>query len=85
MSAILQKLSSKGFVVLKLDRDDARSKRVGITDAGRTAHRAGAARLTTAMERDLAGFDSADLLRAGPAILALREHLDQRRNARDGL
>lgn len=85
MSAIITKLGRKGFVELRADTGDARSKRVYVTETGRAAHAAAEAQLNTAMVRELAGVDVAAILSAAPGIALLKSHMDERRNAVDGL
>jgi DNA-binding MarR family transcriptional regulator len=85
MTAIIAKLERKGFVELRADADDARSKRVYVTDAGRAAHAAAEGALGVAMARELAGIDMAALLTAAPGVALLKCHMDERRNGVDGL
>lgn len=85
MTAIITKLERKGFVELRADADDARSKRVYVTDAGRAAHAAAEGALGVAMARELAGIDVAALLTAAPGVALLKCHMDERRNGVDGL
>ncbi|MEK6540845.1 MAG: MarR family transcriptional regulator [Pseudomonadota bacterium] len=85
MTAIITKLERKGFVELCADADDARSKRVYVTEAGRAAHAAAEGALGVAMARELAGIDVAALLTAAPGVALLKAHMDERRNGVDGL
>ncbi|MEQ1688139.1 MAG: MarR family transcriptional regulator [Sphingopyxis sp.] len=85
MSAIIAKLERKGFVELRADSGDARSKRISVTDAGRAAHAAAEGALGAAMARELAGVDVAALLSAAPGIAHLKSHMDEARNGVDGL
>lgn len=85
MTAIITKLERRGYIVLRVDADDARSKRAYLTEAGRAAHAAAEGALNAAMARELAGADVAALLSAAPGIALLKNHMDERRNAADGL
>ena len=85
MTAIIAKLERKRWVEVRANADDARSKRVFVTAAGRNAHVAAEAKLFAAMAHELAGFDMRGVVAAVPAIDALKNHLDARRNAVDGL
>ncbi|MEQ1725534.1 MAG: helix-turn-helix domain-containing protein [Sphingopyxis sp.] len=85
MSAIIAKLARKGLVELRADADDARSKRVYVTGAGRAAHAAAEGALGVAMARELAGVDVAAILSAAPGIALLKGHMDEARNSVDGL
>lgn len=85
MTAIIAKLERKGYVELRADVDDARSKRLYVTHAGRAAHAAAEGALGVAMARELTGIDVAALLTAAPGVALLKAHMDERRNGIDGL
>jgi DNA-binding MarR family transcriptional regulator len=85
MTATIGRLTAKGFVRAEDDADDARSKRVRMTEAGRIAHGAARDRLATLQGELFAGVDVPALLTHADALTALRQHLDAQRNARDGL
>lgn len=85
MTATIGRLVAKGCVRVVEDANDARSKRVKLTDVGRTAHDAARARLEVMQQQLFAGFDVEGLLAHADAITALRQHLDAQRNVGDGL
>lgn len=85
MTAIVAKLEAKGYVQVTPGKTDRRQKFVTITAAGREARDAAAAR-TAPMLTDLLSEIDADRLKAlKPDLQYLREILDKRRNAKDGL
>jgi len=85
MTAIIAKLSAKGYVTVTPGEADKRQKFVHITKAGRAA-REDALKVAMPMaQKHLAGFGP-DRLRAILPILAeLRTYLDAARNVEDGL
>lgn len=79
MTNTLQKLEAKGFIRLEADAEDARSKHVLLTEAGRAARDASLAALAPElanMPAALAPEDAAALL---PALEQLRIWLDANR------
>lgn len=85
MTATIGRLVAKGYAEVKGDAIDARSKRVRMTAAGRAAHAAAGLKLAGLQDELFGGFDVAGLLMHADAIASLRAHLDEQRNARDGL
>jgi DNA-binding MarR family transcriptional regulator len=85
MTATVARLSAKGYVRTVADGDDGRSRRVLLTDAGRMAHGAGQERMARLLPEMLDGYDPARLLAQADVLAELRHHLDEQRNARDGL
>ena len=85
MTAILAKLDRKGFVEIVSNKDDRRQKIVTITDAGRAARARGLAAMAPLAEILMESQDMAELAKILPSLQALREFLDQERNAVDGL
>lgn len=79
MTNTLQRLEARGFIQIEADPDDARAKRVYLTEAGR-ARREQAVRDTvislTPVAKDM-GVMPADAL---PALAALRRALDHARD-----
>ncbi len=82
ITTTLQRLEVKGFVTSTPDATDGRSKRIGITDAGREAYK----QSIEAVEHDLATLEVAiggeTLSGILPPLIALRSFLDRRRNGR---
>ena len=79
MTNTLQKLESKGFIRVDPDPDDARSKRVFLTPAGRQAREASLKALAPELAHLPEGFPpalAADIL---PALQKLRIWLDTHR------
>lgn len=85
MTAILGKLERKGFVEIVSNKEDRRQKIVTITDAGRAARARGVSSMAPLAQIVLESQDVSDLAKILPALQALREFLDQERNAVDGL
>ena len=79
MTHSLRVLEARGFVSVKPNPDDARGKRVFLTEAGR-AFRADAIRRVSAMFADIITPEMAELLRRiHPDLTDLRKHLDANR------
>lgn len=79
MTSTLQKLESKGFIRIEPDTEDARSKRVFLTGAGRAAREASLAALgpdLAQMPEALPADEAGELL---PALEKLRAWLDANR------
>lgn len=79
MTSTLQRLEAKGFIQIEPDAEDARSKRVFLTDAGRAARSASLAALAPELARMpgvLAPEAVAELI---PALEQLRSWLDENR------
>jgi DNA-binding MarR family transcriptional regulator len=85
MTATIGRLATKGYAEVEGDANDARSKRVLMTAAGRAAHAAAGQKLAGLRDEQFGGFDVTGLLTHAEAIASLRAHLDEQRNARDGL
>lgn len=85
MTAIVAKLSTKGFVRVEASAQDRREKYVYVTEAGREARRAAIARLRPRLEAVVEGFGADRLREVLPILSAFRAYLDEERNTRDGL
>lgn len=85
MTAILGKLEQKGYVQIAGSADDRRRKIVTITSAGRTARSKGVKAIAPLARILLANHSLSDLEKILPSLQALREFLDEERNAVDGL
>ena len=85
MTATIGRLAAKGLARVEGDTDDGRSKRLRLTDAGRTAHSEARARLAMLQGELFEGYNVAELLNHADALAGLRVHLDAQRNVRDGL
>ncbi|MEM9938435.1 MAG: MarR family winged helix-turn-helix transcriptional regulator [Pseudomonadota bacterium] len=85
MTAILGKLSSKGYVEIIGSKEDRRRKLVSITADGRAARERGIAALA-GVARDLEDqIDVAELVKILPTLTLLRETLDAARSDEDDL
>ena len=80
MTAMLGKLSTKGFVAISPDASDGRRLRVHVTEAGRAAHRTAATMLGELVGATTAGLDYAALASVLPVLADLRAHLDALRD-----
>ena len=85
MTATIGRLAGKGLARVEDDAADGRSKRLRITDAGKTAHADARQRLASLQGELFGGYDIAALLDHADALADLRAHLDAQRNLRDGL
>ena len=85
MTAILAKLERKGFVEIAASKDDRRQKIVTLTEAGRSARGKGLQAMAPLADIVLESQDISDLEMILPKLQALREFLDQERNAVDGI
>ena len=85
MTAILAKLERKGYVEIVASTEDRRQKIVTITDAGRSARERGVQATAPLARILLEHQDATALADVLPTLQALREFLDQQRNAVDGL
>ena len=85
MTAILAKLDAKGFVTIRTGAKDRRRKFVRMTASGRAAHGEALSRIAPLMAERLAGFDLDKLVAILPALSELRAHMDEARNAADGI
>lgn len=85
MTAILSKLEAKGYVEIVGSKADRRRKIVTITDAGRAARQRGMQAMAPLAGLLLENQDIDALQKILPTLTALREFLDQERNAVDGL
>jgi DNA-binding MarR family transcriptional regulator len=79
MTNTLQKLEAKGFIRVDPDKDDARSKRVFLTPAGRSARDAALKALAPDLAELPAGFPPALAAEILPALERLRIWLDANR------
>lgn len=85
MTAILGKLQSKGYIEIVGSDADRRRKIVTITEAGRAARRRGMEAMAPLASLLIENQDLKALEKILPTLTALREFLDQERNAVDGL
>jgi len=85
MTAIVTKLSAKGFVRVEPGEKDRREKFVYLTDAGREVRADALARLTPRLQAVAIDFGVDRLQDILPVLQALRAYLDDERNERDGL
>ncbi len=85
MTAILGKLSAKGYIEIVSSEEDRRSKRVSITVAGKAARERGISAITPKIDEINAGFDVQQLAEMLPVLSALRAYLDTARDAEDDL
>ena len=85
MTAILSKLEAKGYVEIVGSKADRRRKIVTITDEGRAARQRGMQAMAPLAGLLLENQDIDALQKILPTLTALREFLDQERNAVDGL
>ncbi|MFN4024971.1 MAG: MarR family winged helix-turn-helix transcriptional regulator [Hyphomonas sp.] len=79
MTSTLQKLEAKGFVRIEQDTQDARSKRVFLTAAGRAAREASLSALGPDLARIARALSPADAAALLPALETLRIWLDTNR------
>lgn len=80
MTAMLGKLSGKGFVTISPDARDGRRLRVHVTGAGQAAHGAAAAKLADGVTAMTEGLDHEALSAMLPPLAQLRAHLDALRD-----
>lgn len=80
MSAMLAKLTAKGFVTLSADTDDARRQRVHVTAQGSAIYQAAAEALGQQVATATQGLDRDALAALTPALAYLRAHLDALRD-----
>lgn len=85
MTAILGKLSAKGYVEIVGSKEDRRRKLVTITANGRAARERGIAALATIGEDLQSKLNLQELTSILPSLTLLREVLDEARNAEDNL
>jgi DNA-binding MarR family transcriptional regulator len=81
MTNTLSGLEKRGFVEMRQNPDDGRSKRVWLTDAGRAARDAGIAALGQDFVTLARDFDVQKLVAIAPVLQDLREFLDANRLA----
>lgn len=79
MTSTLQRLEAKGFIRIEPDTEDARSKRVFLTDAGRAAREASLAGLGPDLARMPEALSSDEVGALLPALEKLRVWLDANR------
>lgn len=80
LSHTLSLLEARGWVDMRPNPEDGRSKRVWITEAGRVFHAEAIALLTPDMVELAAVFPVADIAALLPKLSALRAYLDQTRD-----
>lgn len=85
MTAILGKLERKGYVAIVGSAEDRRRKLVTLTDAGRDARNRGVKAIAPLAAIVAETQDISELAKVLPILQALREYLDEERNAVDGL
>ena len=85
MTAILAKLERKGYVSITGSQEDRRRKIVTLTEAGRSARDRGIEAMAPLAAIVLESQDISSLQGLLPQLQALREFLDQERNAVDGI
>lgn len=85
MTAILAKLERKGYVEIAASKQDGRQKIVTLTQEGRAARSKGLQAMAPLADTVLESQDISDLEVILPKLQALREFLDQERNAVDGI
>ena len=85
MTAIVAKLEAKGYVQVTPGKTDRRQKFVTITEAGRRARNEAAERTVPLLQALLEDIDTERVKSLQPGLQHLREVLDKRRNAKDGL
>ena len=77
MTNTLQKLEAAGYVHIRPDSDDARSKRVGLSEAGREARDAAVRALEPVLEDMVRDVDTQLLREVLPLLRELRLSLDK--------
>lgn len=80
LSHTLSLLGARGWITLRPNPEDGRSKRVWITDAGRAFHAEAIARLAPDMTEVAKGFSVEDAAALLPRLTALRAYLDAARD-----
>lgn len=85
MTHTLKGLEARGYVTLRPNPDDGRSKQVWLTDAGRALRNNTIAALAPEFADLAAGFDVERLVSIKPILSALREFMDSRRDTTDGI
>lgn len=85
MTAILAKLERKGYVEIVGSQEDRRQKIVTLTEEGRAARSKGLQAMAPLADIVLESQDLSELEAILPKLEALREFLDQERNAVDGI
>ena len=85
MTAILAKLERKGYVESVGSQEDRRQKIVTLTEEGRAARSKGLQAMAPLADIVLESQDLSELQAILPKLEALREFLDQERNAVDGI
>lgn len=83
MSAILRKLSAKGYVAIAPSTDDARRKLVTLTPAGRRAHEGGVKATAPFAQRFIRETGVADMRDIYPALQRIGLWLDAARDLDD--
>jgi DNA-binding MarR family transcriptional regulator len=81
LSHTLSLLEGRGWIDLRPNPDDGRSKRVWITDPGRAFHADAIAALAPDMAEIASVFPAVDVALMLPRLAALRAYLDQSRDS----
>ena len=84
MTHSIKVLEAKGYVEVRPNPEDGRSKCVYLTDKGRALPQLAVARLAQDIDSITASYDPKRLLEIKPVLSELRMVLDAERNARDG-
>lgn len=79
MTNTLGHLERAGFVTIRPDEKDGRSKRVDLSPAGRAAHAAALAALSPELDWLAGAIDPARIAQATPLLEEMRRALDARR------
>ena len=80
MTNTLAKLDERGFVDIRPNPEDGRSKLVYLTDAGRAFQQKGIEALGPMLERLMADLDTDALIDLLPSLRVLRAYLDENRD-----
>ncbi|MFW5641321.1 MAG: MarR family winged helix-turn-helix transcriptional regulator [Roseicyclus sp.] len=83
LSHTLGLLEKRGWIEMRPNPEDRRSKQVWITDAGRTFRSDAIGALAPDIAEIAAAFDPADVEILLPRLRALRRHMDDARNSAD--
>jgi len=83
LSHTLGLLEKRGWIEMRPNPEDKRSKRVWLTEAGRAFRTEAIRALTPDIAEIAAAFDPADVEVLLPRLQALRRHMDEARNPAD--
>ncbi len=84
MTHTIKVLEAKGYVEVRPNPGDGRSKCVFLTDKGRALPGLAVSKMTPDIAHVMQGLDVSKLVEITPVLRQLRETLDAERNARDG-